>query len=60
MRIASCQGKTGLGNAWGGVTIMTTTGQHRVGIDLGGTKIEIIVLDPDGRQVLRNRMPGTP
>lgn len=56
MRIASCQGKTGLGNAWGGVTIMTSMGQHRIGIDLGGTKIEIVVLDPDGRQVLRNRM----
>ncbi len=35
---------------------MANMRQHRIGIDLGGTKIEIVVLDPDGRQVLRNRM----
>lgn len=29
--------------------------QLRTGLDLGGTKIEIIVLDPDGRIVLRQR-----
>lgn len=31
--------------------------QHRIGIDLGGTKIEIAVLDPTGHQVLRRRVP---
>ncbi len=30
---------------------------HRIGIDLGGTKIEIAVLDPGGTEVLRQRMP---
>jgi fructokinase len=28
---------------------------YRIGIDLGGTKIEILVLGPDGAQVLRRR-----
>jgi fructokinase len=28
---------------------------HRIGIDLGGTKTEIIVLDPSGAEVLRQR-----
>ncbi len=28
---------------------------YRIGIDLGGTKIEILVLGPDGREVLRRR-----
>jgi fructokinase len=31
--------------------------QHRIGIDLGGTKIEIAVLGPDGREALRHRIP---
>ncbi|HEY4173866.1 MAG TPA: ROK family protein, partial [Rhodopila sp.] len=31
--------------------------QHRIGIDLGGTKIEIAVLGPDGTEVLRHRVP---
>src|ERR1700743_1397580 len=31
--------------------------QHRIGIDLGGTKIEIIALGPDGRAVMRHRIP---
>ncbi|HVZ10474.1 ROK family protein [Rhodopila sp.] len=31
--------------------------RHRIGIDLGGTKIEIIVLDADGVAVLRQRIP---
>ncbi len=31
--------------------------QHRIGIDLGGTKIEILVLAPDGSEVLRHRIP---
>jgi fructokinase len=30
--------------------------QHRIGIDLGGTKIEITVLDPGGTEVLRTRI----
>ena len=29
----------------------------RLGIDLGGTKIEIIALDDDGRELLRRRVP---
>jgi len=29
----------------------------RLGIDLGGTKIELIALDPGGREILRRRMP---
>jgi fructokinase len=31
--------------------------QHRIGIDLGGTKIEITVLGPNGNEVLRHRVP---
>jgi fructokinase len=30
--------------------------QHRIGIDLGGTKIEIAVLGPDGRESFRHRI----
>jgi fructokinase len=30
---------------------------HRIGIDLGGTKIEIAVLAPDGSEALRRRIP---
>jgi fructokinase len=29
----------------------------RIGIDLGGTKIEAIALDPDGRELIRRRVP---
>ena len=29
---------------------------YRIGIDLGGTKIEILVLGPDGSPILRNRI----
>ena len=29
----------------------------RLGIDLGGTKIEIIALGDDGRELLRRRVP---
>lgn len=29
----------------------------RIGIDLGGTKIELLVLDPSGREALRRRVP---
>ena len=31
---------------------------HRIGIDFGGTKIEIIVLAPDGTMALRRRVPN--
>lgn len=31
--------------------------QYRIGIDLGGTKIEIAVLGPDGVEALRHRIP---
>lgn len=34
-----------------------TVSHHRVGIDLGGTKTEIIVLDPDGVERYRHRAP---
>jgi fructokinase len=30
--------------------------QHRIGIDLGGTKIEIVVLAPDGSERVRHRI----
>ena len=30
--------------------------QHRIGIDLGGTKIEIAVLAPDGSEAHRHRI----
>ena len=30
--------------------------RHRIGIDLGGTKIEIVVLAPDGSEALRHRI----
>ena len=30
---------------------------HRIGIDLGGTKTEIIMLDESGKMLLRNRIP---
>lgn len=30
---------------------------YRIGIDLGGTKVESIVLAPDGQEVLRRRIP---
>jgi fructokinase len=30
---------------------------HRVGIDLGGTKTEAILLDPEGRELYRRRRP---
>jgi predicted NBD/HSP70 family sugar kinase len=34
----------------------TTPGRHRIGIDLGGTKIEAIALDPAGRERFRQRV----
>jgi fructokinase len=30
---------------------------YRIGIDLGGTKIEGVVLDPSGKEVIRKRIP---
>ena len=33
------------------------TQSYRLGIDLGGTKIEIVALDTDGRERLRHRVP---
>jgi fructokinase len=35
----------------------TATGPIRIGIDLGGTKTEIVVLDADGGEQLRRRVP---
>jgi fructokinase len=32
-------------------------GDHRLGIDLGGTKIEGVVLAPDGAEIARTRVP---
>jgi fructokinase len=32
--------------------------RRRIGIDLGGTKIEAIALDPQGREVFRKRIPS--
>jgi fructokinase len=34
--------------------------RHRIGIDLGGTKIEIAVLAPDGTERLRHRIATPP
>jgi len=34
------------------------TPDFRLGIDLGGTKIEIVALAPDGRELLRRRIPA--
>ncbi len=34
--------------------------QHRIGIDLGGTKIEIAMLGPDGGELLRERIATPP
>ncbi|HET6606894.1 MAG TPA: ROK family protein, partial [Rhodopila sp.] len=31
--------------------------QYRIGIDLGGTKIEVIALGPDGSEAMRHRIP---
>lgn len=34
-----------------------STRMSRIGIDVGGTKIEVIALDPDGRTLVRKRLP---
>ncbi len=31
--------------------------KHKIGIDLGGTKIEGVVLDAEGRELVRKRIP---
>ncbi len=36
---------------------MTNLSAYRLGLDLGGTKIEGIVLDPGGREIFRLRVP---
>ena len=40
-----------------GARMLGRMSQHRIGIDLGGTKIEIAVLAPDGTEALRHRVP---
>ena len=37
--------------------MMTYPSPYRIGIDLGGTKTEVVVLDPNGRLLLRERNP---
>ncbi len=37
--------------------MLAAMSQYRIGIDLGGTKIEIVALAPDGTEVLRHRIP---
>ena len=39
---------------------MDNANQHRIGIDLGGTKIEIVVLGPGGAEMLRQRASTPP
>jgi hypothetical protein len=34
---------------------MTTPAPYRIGIDIGGTKTEVVLLDPDGHPLLRER-----
>ena len=38
------------------LTTNTSSAGTRIGIDLGGTKIEVIALDPSGAEVLRHRV----
>ncbi len=47
-------GATGAGATTAGPT--SGAGMH-IGIDLGGTKTEVIALDPAGRELLRRRVP---
>ncbi len=37
--------------------MLAAMSQYRIGIDLGGTKIEIVALAPDGTEALRHRIP---
>ena len=43
-----------------GAALSSIMTNHRIGIDLGGTKIEIAVLGPGGIEVLRHRIPTPP
>ncbi|HEY3147731.1 MAG TPA: fructokinase [Dongiaceae bacterium] len=36
---------------------MTSGGRIRIGVDLGGTKIEVLAIDRDGRELVRHRVP---
>jgi fructokinase len=36
---------------------MTPSTPYRIGIDIGGTKTEVVLLDPEGRPRLRERVP---
>ncbi|MEO5699281.1 MAG: ROK family protein [Casimicrobiaceae bacterium] len=39
------------------MTSSLNTHPVRIGLDLGGTKIEIVALDPEGREMVRRRVP---
>ncbi len=39
---------------------MSIMGTYRIGVDLGGTKIEIAALDRDGGMLIRHRIPTPP
>jgi fructokinase len=36
---------------------VTSGGRIRIGVDLGGTKIEVLAIDRDGRELVRHRVP---
>ena len=40
-----------------GSAMLSGMAQYRIGIDLGGTKIEIVALAPDGTERVRHRIP---
>lgn len=44
-------GVAGTGGKWGGM-------RWRIGVDFGGTKIEILALAPDGTETVRRRVPN--
>lgn len=37
--------------------MQNSTNSHRIGVDLGGTKIECVILDQDGKAIFRKRRP---
>jgi len=43
-----------------GSAMLSAMAQYRIGIDLGGTKIEIVALAPDGTERVRHRIPTPP
>lgn len=47
----------GAANLGAMITIAPTSHAPAIGVDLGGTKIEAIVLDADGRSRWRERVP---